>query len=95
LKALTSFECKYQITLAIFFVFVDANEDLIMADDVVTPSNPLIMPVKEEKFEKIPFDVNIFQWPCEEEPFRRVVRTRINRSAWDCQLSPNSHALVF
>jgi hypothetical protein len=38
--------------------------------------------------------VNVFQWPCEEEPSKRVVRTRINRSAWDCQLSPNPHALV-
>jgi len=38
--------------------------------------------------------VNVFQWPCEEEPSKRVVRTRINRSAWDCQLSPNPHALA-
>jgi hypothetical protein len=30
-------------------VFVDASEDLIMADDVVMPSNPLVVPIKKEK----------------------------------------------
>jgi hypothetical protein len=29
-------------------VFVDACEDLIMVDDVVMPSNPLVAPAKEE-----------------------------------------------
>jgi hypothetical protein len=31
-----------------------------MADDVAMPSNPLVMPIEEEKFEKIPIDVNVF-----------------------------------
>jgi hypothetical protein len=31
---------------------------------------------------------------CEEEPSRRVVRTWVDRSTWDCQLSLNPHALA-
>jgi hypothetical protein len=38
--------------------------------------------------------VNVFQRPREEEPSRQVVRTRVDRSAWDRRLSPNPHALV-
>jgi hypothetical protein len=33
-------------------VFVDACEDTIMVDDVVTLSNPLVVPVQEEEFEE-------------------------------------------
>jgi hypothetical protein len=33
-------------------VFVDASENLVIADDVVTPLNPLIAPIEEEEFEK-------------------------------------------
>jgi hypothetical protein len=29
-------------------IFVDANENLVIADDVATPSNPLVTPIKEE-----------------------------------------------
>ncbi len=75
-----------------------------MADDVATPSNPPVGAIDKEKLEKttfdeIPFDevaleVNVSQWPREEEPSRRVVRTRVNRSAWDRRLSPNAHALA-
>jgi len=54
-------------------VFVDASEDSIMADDVLMPSNPLIVPI--EKLEKTLFDVNVSQRLHEEEPFRTVVRT--------------------
>ncbi len=36
----------------------------------------------------------IYQWPCEEEPPRRVVGTRVDHSAWDHRLSPNPHALA-
>jgi hypothetical protein len=39
-------------------VFVNAGEDLVMADDV-TPSNPLVAFVKEEKFEETLLDVNV------------------------------------
>ncbi len=38
--------------------------------------------------------MNVFQWPCEEKPSRRVVCIRIDHSAWDRQLSPNPHALT-
>jgi hypothetical protein len=47
--ALTPSECKYQIIPTTPLVFVDVSEDLVMADDVVTPLNPLVMPVKEEE----------------------------------------------
>ncbi len=38
--------------------------------------------------------MNVFQRPREKESFRRVVRTRVHRSAWDCRLSPNPHTLT-
>jgi hypothetical protein len=70
-----------------------------MVDDVVTPSNPPVAPVDKEELEKAPldevaFEVNISQRSREEEPFRRVVRIQVVRSAWDRRLSPNPHALV-
>jgi hypothetical protein len=40
-------------------VFVDADEDLIMADDVVTPLNPLIASINEDEFEETSLDVNV------------------------------------
>ncbi len=64
-----------------------------MADDVTTPSNPLVATVDKEKLEEITLDgtpldevvleVNVFQRSHEEEPSRRMVRTQVNRSAWD------------
>jgi hypothetical protein len=54
-----------------------------MADDVATPLNPLVAPVEQEELEETSFDMNVFQRPREEEPSKRVVRTRVNRSAWD------------
>jgi hypothetical protein len=65
-----------------------------MADDVVTPSNPPIAPVKLEELEEAPLDVIVSQRPRKEESPRRVVRTRVDRSAWDRRLSPNPHALA-
>ncbi len=65
-----------------------------MADDVATPLNPLVAPVEQEELEETLLNVNVFQWPREEEPSRRVVRTRVDRSAWDRRLSPNPHALA-
>ncbi len=38
--------------------------------------------------------MNVSQWSHEEEPSRRVVHTRVDRLAWDRQLSPNPHALA-
>ncbi len=67
---------------------------LVMADDDATPSNPSVAPVQQEEFEEAPLDLNVSQRPHEEEPLRRVVRTRVNRSVWDHRLSPNPHALA-
>jgi len=55
-------------------VYVDVGEDLVMVDDVVTPLNPLITPIEEEKLEELMFDVNVFQRLHDKEPFKRVVR---------------------
>jgi hypothetical protein len=41
-------------------VFVDVCGILIMANDVVTPSNPPIAPVEQEELEEVPLDVNVF-----------------------------------
>jgi hypothetical protein len=84
----------YPIVFATLLVFIDAGENLIMADDVVTPSNPLVSLVEKEKLEEAPLDVNVFQRSREEEPSRRLVRTRVDRSTWDRQLSLNPHALA-
>jgi hypothetical protein len=70
-----------------------------MADDVTMPSNPPIAPVDKEELEEAPLDeialeVNVSQRPREEEPSGRVVCTRVDRSVWDHQLSPNPHALA-
>jgi hypothetical protein len=75
-------------------VFVDAGDDLIMAVDVVTPSNPLVTPIQEGEFKKPPLDVNVSQWSCDKKPFKRMVRTQVDCLAWDLQLFPNPHALV-
>jgi len=82
-KALTPFEHKYHIVSTTFLVFVDVYENLVMADDVVTPSNLPVSLVEKEKLEEAWFDVNVSQWSCEKEPLRRVVCTRVDRSAWD------------
>jgi len=75
-------------------VFVDASENLVMVDDVATPLNPLGSLVEKEELEEALLDVNVFQRSCEEEPSKRVVRTRVDRSAWDRRLSPNPQALI-
>jgi hypothetical protein len=86
------------------FVFVDAGDNLVMADDVATPSNPPVATVDKEELEEATLDgtsldevaleVNVSQRSHEEEPSRRVVRTRVDRLAWDCRLSLNLHALA-
>jgi hypothetical protein len=38
--------------------------------------------------------VNVFQRSRKKKPSRKVVRTWIDRSAWDRQLSPKPHALA-
>ncbi len=72
---MTFFECKYQIVLITPLVFVDANEDLVMMDDVIMPSNPPVALVEEEKLEETLLDVNVSQRSRAEKPFERVVRT--------------------
>ncbi len=54
-----------------------------MADDVTTPSNPLVSLIKKEELEEAPLDLNVSQRSREEKISRRVVRTRVDRSAWD------------
>ncbi len=65
-----------------------------MADDVAMPSNPPVSLVEKEELEEAPLDVKVSQWSREEESSRRMVRTRVDRSAWDHRLSPNPHALA-
>ncbi len=80
-KASTPSERKYHIIFATLLVFIDARENLVIANDVATPSNPPISPVEKEKLEEAPLDVNVFQWSREEEPSRRVMRTQVDCSA--------------
>jgi hypothetical protein len=76
-----------------FNFFVDAGENLVMADDVTTPSNPLVAPVEKKKLEdasldetsldetpldEAPFDINFSQRLREEEPSRGMVCTRVD-----------------
>ncbi len=70
-----------------------------MADDVATPLNAPVALVDKEELEEVPldevaFEVNVSQRLREEEPSRKVVRTRVARSVWDRRLSPNPHALA-
>jgi hypothetical protein len=82
-KALTPSERNYHIVFTTLLVFVDVGENLVMADDVAMPSNPLVSLVKKEKLEEAALDMNVFQRLCEEKPSRRVVRIRINCSTWE------------
>jgi hypothetical protein len=93
-KVSTPSERKYHIVSATLLVFVDAGENLVMTNDVATPSNPPVSLVEKEKLEEASLDVNVSQRSREEEPSKRMMRTRVDRSAWDCRLSPNPHALA-
>jgi hypothetical protein len=93
-KASTLSERKYHIISPTLLVFVDACENLVMADDVATPLNPPGSLIEKEELEEAPFNMNVSQQTCEEESSRRMVRTRVDRLAWDRRLSPNSHALA-
>jgi len=93
-RTLTLSERKYHIIFATLLVFVDASENLVMADDVITPSNPPISLVEKEKLEEAPLNVNVSQRSCEEELSKKMVRIRVDHSAWDHRLSPNPHALA-
>jgi len=58
---LTLSEHKYHIVLDANLVFVDAGENLVMADDVAMPSNPSVAPVEQEELEEVPLVVNVSQ----------------------------------
>jgi len=74
-KPSTPSERKYHIVFTTLLVFVDAGENLVMVDDVATPSNPPVSLVEKEELEEAPLDVNVFRRSREEEPSRRMVRT--------------------
>jgi hypothetical protein len=63
--------------------FIDAGENLVMVDDVVTPSDSLVAPIEKEELEEVLLDMNVSQRLREEELSRRMMRTRIDRSTWD------------
>jgi len=65
-KTSTHFERKYHIVSTTLLVFVDAGENLVMANDVATPSNPPISLIEKKKLEKALLDVSIFQRSHEE-----------------------------
>jgi hypothetical protein len=50
-------------------VLVDVGEDLVMTDDAVMPSNPLVALVEEEELEETLLEVNVFQRSCNKELF--------------------------
>jgi hypothetical protein len=64
-----------------------------MVDDVATPLNPPVATVDKEEFkeatldgtplDEVALEVNVFQWSRKKEPSRRVVRTQVDRSAWN------------
>jgi len=63
--------------------FIDVGENLVMVDDVVTPSDSLVAPLEKEELEEVLLDMNVSQRLREEELSRRMMRTRIDRSTWD------------
>jgi hypothetical protein len=93
-KSIAPFECKYQIVSTTTLVFVDSAENSVWADDVVTPSNLPITPIKEEEFEETSFDVNVSQPSHDEKPFKKVVHNRIDRFVWDRRSFLNPHVLT-
>jgi hypothetical protein len=64
-----------------------------MADDVVTLLNAPVATLDKEELEeatfngtplnKVALEVNVSQRLCEEDSSRKLVRTQIDRSAWD------------
>jgi len=58
---LTPFEHKYHIILDANLVFINASENLVMADNVATPLNPSITPIEQKELEEVPLEVNVSQ----------------------------------
>jgi hypothetical protein len=42
-------------------IFVNAGDNLVMADDVIMPLNPIVAPVEQEKLEEASLDMNVSQ----------------------------------
>jgi len=53
--------------------FVDVGENLIMVENVATPSNPLVSLIEKEELEEASLDMNVFQPSCKGEPSIRMV----------------------
>jgi len=51
-KALTPSECKYPIISVTLLVFIDAGENLVMANDVAMLSNPRVSLVEKKNLKK-------------------------------------------
>jgi hypothetical protein len=81
----------FQATL-LFFINVGGN--IIMVDDVTTSSNPSSVPIQDDFFLKTPFNMNVFQQPCEEELIRSVMHTRMAKFVWNYQVSSKLCALA-
>jgi len=77
-KASTPSECKYPIVSVTLLVFVDAGENLVMADDVATPSNPPVSLIEKKELKETPLEMNVSQRSREEELSRRMVRTQVD-----------------
>ncbi len=60
--------------------FVDASENLVMVDDIATPLDFPVAPVEKEELEETLLNVNVYQRSREEEPSRRMVHIRVDRS---------------
>ncbi len=75
-------------------VFVNACEDSVMVNDVITRLNPLIVLVTEEKLEETSFYVKCFPTVTR----RKIVqKSGVHLSCsfgMDHQLSPNPHVLT-
>jgi len=74
-KTSTPSECRYHIISVTLLIFVDACENLVMADDVAMPLNLPVSLVKKKEFEKTSFDMNASQWSHEKKRSIKVVRT--------------------
>jgi hypothetical protein len=60
-KTSTPSEHKCHIVFATLLVFVDVGENLVMADDVATPSNLSGSLVEKEELEEASLNVNVYQ----------------------------------
>jgi hypothetical protein len=62
-----------------------------MADDAITSSSLLVVPIEDENIKKPPINVNVSQWPREKKSIENVLRTRVVQSMWDHHLLFNPH----